>query len=50
MSEYIKTVEDFVKDHIDEKITLKMMSASVTVSQYYLVSLVNYCEICKRRF
>ena len=35
MSEYIKTVEDFVKDHIDEKITLKMMSDCVYLSQFH---------------
>ncbi|MBQ9062073.1 MAG: helix-turn-helix transcriptional regulator [Eubacterium sp.] len=35
MPEYIKTVEDFVKDHINEKITLKMMSDCVYLSQFH---------------
>ena len=35
MPEYVKTVEDFVRDHINEKITLKMMSDCVYLIQFH---------------
>ena len=35
MPDYIKTVEDYINEHIDEKITLKMLSDSVYLSQFH---------------